>query len=543
MNRKIRLLLISIMLLLGMNGTGILVHATETTEISTVESTVSVEAKKKTGWQKSGKYRYYYNTSGKMVTGWKKISGKYYYFLKKATDDAPKGSMATGFCTIGKNTFYFSSKGVLQTGWQTIDGKNYYFKKSGKAGTIGLMATGMQVISGGRYLFGEDGSASVGWTTYKKKTYFFSNSKKLGTRGRAITGWKKIGKYKYFFSTTGVMQKNRWISKKYYLDSEGHMMTSAVTPDGYVVNASGVKVRVAKGWIKVNGKYYYYVNGKMTTGWKTISGSKYYFDENGVRQNGWITVGGYTYYLKSCKLQTGWQKISGKYYYLGTDGKMAVNTTVDGVEIGADGVAVSAPTAAKTRILLIAGHGQGDVGAIGNYGSTKYYEYKYTREFATLIYNKLKASGADISVEMYDQNYDCYQVLSGKKDGPEPVLTNYDYILEIHFNATVESSKDPDGDGNYKGVGMYVNSAKSNVTLDKNIVKAIANTGFKIWGGSTGVLKSATLFNAKTCQAAGVSYGLLETAFIDDKDDMKFYNTNKEKMAQAAVDAIVAYFK
>lgn len=541
MNRKISLLLLSIFLLTGVFGSQVITYAAETTSSAAEQKTAETKSKKKTGWKRSGKYYYYYNTSGKMVTGWKKINGQYYYFLKKKTGDAPKGSRAVGFCTIGTKTFYFSASGILQTGWQSIEGKNYYFKKNGKAGTIGMMATGLQTISGGRFFMGTDGSAAVGWTTYKKKTYFFSNSKKLGIRGRAITGWKKIGKYKYYFNKSGVMQKNCWISKKYYLDGDGHMMTSTVTPDGYVVNASGAKVRVAKGWIKSGGKYYYYVNGKMTTGWKTISGNRYYFSEDGVRQNGWIQVDGAMYYLKSCKLQTGWQKIDGHYYYLGTDGRMAVNTTVDGVVIGSDGIADKTPTASNTRILIIAGHGQGDVGAKGVYGNTIYYEYNYTREFASLIYEQLKAVGSNLTVEMYDQNYDCYQVLSGKKTGPEPVLKNYDYILEIHFNATAESGKDSKGDGNYKGIGMYVNSAKSNKTLDRNIVNAIANTGFKVWGG--GVLTSSTLFNAKTCQAAGVSYGLLETAFIDDKDDMKFYNANKTAMAKAAANAIAAYFK
>lgn len=541
MNRKIGLLLLSIFLLTGVFGSQVITHAAETTSSAAEQKAAETKSKKKIGWKRSGKYYYYYNTSGKMVTGWKKINGQYYYFLKKKTGDAPKGSRAVGFCTIGTKTFYFSASGVLQTGWQSIEGKNYYFKKNGKAGTIGMMATGLQTISGGRFLMGTDGSAAVGWTTYKKKTYFFSNSKKLGIRGRAITGWKKIGKYKYYFNKSGVMQKNCWISKKYYLDGDGHMMTSTVTPDGYVVNASGVKVRVAKGWIKSGGKYYYYVNGKMTTGWKTISGNRYYFSEDGVRQNGWIQVDGATYYLKSCKLQTGWQKIDGHYYYLGTDGRMAVNTTVDGVAIGSDGIADKTLTASNARILIIAGHGQGDVGAKGIYGNTIYYEYNYTREFASLIYDQLKAVGGNLTVEMYDQNYDCYQVLSGKKTGPEPVLKNYDYILEIHFNATAESSKDSKGDGKYKGIGMYVNSAKSDKTLDRNIVNAIANTGFKVWGG--GVLTSSTLFNAKTCQAAGVSYGLLETAFIDDKDDMKFYNANKTAMAKAAANAIAAYFK
>lgn len=539
MNRKIRLLLLCMMLLLSVSGIGGLVQAAENTEVSSVKPTVSVAAKKK-GWKKSGKYRYYYTASGRKVTGWLKISGKYYYFRRKAEGKAPKGSMVTGFSTIGTKTFYFSKKGILQTGWQSINGSNYYFKQKGKTGTIGTMATGFQIIGGRRFLFDEEGKATVGWSVYKKKKYFFSNSKKLGIRGRAITGWKTIGKYKYYFSAKGVLQKNCWIDKKYYVDGDGRMLKNTVTPDGYIVNSKGVKGKRANGWIKTGGKYYYYVKGRKTIGWKTIKGYKYYFDAHGVRQNGWITVDGATYYLKSYKLQTGWQKISGKYYYLGVDGKMAVSTTVDGIELGADGVAVSAPSIAKTRILIIAGHGQGDVGAVGEYKKDTYYEYQYTREFATLIYKNLRSSGADLHVEMYDQNYDCYQVLSGKKEGPEPVLTDYDYILEIHFNATVESGKDPKGDGKYKGVGMYVNSAKENIVLDRNIVKAIAGTGFRIWGG--GVLASPLLFNAKTCQAADVSYGLLETAFIDDRDDMDFYNSHKDAMAKAAANAIIAYF-
>lgn len=544
MNRKIRTLLLIMMVILGLAGSTAAVYATEeTTEDTTVqtESTQTVTTKK--GWNKIGKYKYYYKTSTKMVTGWKKISGKTYYFRKKKDGAAPKGSMVTGFYTVGGKTFYFNKNGVLQTGWQTINKQNYYFKKNGALGTQGAMATGMVTISGRKYCFAEDGHAYVGWTTYKNKRYFFSNSTKLGIRGRALVGWKKIGKYYYYFGSTGILQKNKWISGKYYVDGDGRRLISCVTPDGYVVNAKGEKGKLAKGWIKQDGKYYYYVSGKKTVGWKTISGKKYYFDENGVRQTGWLTVGGYTYYLKSAVMQTGWQTIGGKIYYFNMDGKMAVNTTVEGVVIGADGVAPSLPEGGKEKILIIAGHGMGDVGAIGEYGSTTYYEYKYTRQFATLVYNAIKAKNANLTIEMYDQNYDCYQVLSGKQEGPIPTLTDYDYILEIHFNATVESSKDPDGDGNYKGVGMYVNSAKSDVTLDKNIVKAISNTGFRIWGGSTGIFKSATLFNAKTCQAAGVSYGLLETAFIDDKDDMKFYNNNKAKMAEGVASAIVAYFQ
>ena len=248
---------------------------------------------------------------------------------------------------------------------------------------------------------------------------------------------------------------------------------------------------------------------------------------------------------------------------------MAVSTTVDGIEIGADGVAL-----AKTgvSVLLIAGHGQGDVGAIGKYGSTTYYEYKQTREFATLIYNNLKSASSKLTVTMYDQNYDCYQqnaktlgsqganisftgsgankakVLAAvQKSATVPNFTQYDYVLEVHFNATAESNKDSKGDGAQKGIGMYINSYKaksaSNYAIDRNIIAAVAKqTGFKVWGGGAGIFTSSTLYNAKTCQELGVSYGLLETAFIDDKDDMTFYNKNKNAMAKAVASAISGYF-
>ena len=189
----------------------------------------------------------------------------------------------------------------------------------------------------------------------------------------------------------------------------------------------------------------------------------------------------------------------------------------------------------------MSGHGQGDAGAVGVYGSKTYYEYLLTREFASLIKQKL-AAYPTINVTLYNQNYDLYQVMSGKKSGPVPKLTDYDYILEVHFNATGYSAKDSKGDGQYKGVGMYVNSAKKNTAIDQQIVKAISRTGFPIWGRGNGIFTSSGLFNAKTCQGKGVSYGLLETAFIDDRDDITFYNKNKVKMAEAAASAIASYF-
>lgn len=553
MNRIVRLWMLVMAAMLCTFWT-VTAYASETEQAAVQEETVAAvvpevsapvakDGEKLTGWQTSGKYKFYFTKSGKMVTGWRVIDKKTYYFRTADDGKAPAGSMVTGWQTINGKLFYFHKQGYLRKcGWIKISNKYYYLRTTGSLGTLGAAYTGgVKKVGGKYYYFKENGSIATGWQTINDKRYYFSKSTKLGTRGSAATGWTTIGSYKYYFNSKGVMQTSKWISNKYYVDAKGHMLKKAVSPDRYYINSKGEKSTVAKGWKKIGGKYYYF-NSKhrYVTGWKTISGKKYYFDSNGVRQKGWLTLSDGKYYLKSGVMQTGLVTIGGKKYYFASDGKLYVNTTVDGYTIGEDGVVIQST---KASILIIAGHGQGDVGATGKYSTTTYYEYKLTREFATMIQTKLNAAGSDISVTMYDQNYDCYQVVAGTKTGPDPGFTNYDYVLEVHFNATAESSKDTKGDGKYKGIGMYVNSSKKNTTIDKNIVASVAKaTGFTVWGGGTGIMTSSGLLNAKTCQAKGVSYGLLETAFIDDKDDMTFYQKNKDQMAQAVASAIIAYF-
>lgn len=493
---------------------------------------------KRTGWYSENGYKFYYKSAGKLQKGWKKIDNKLYYFRKKADEKGPKGSMVKGFCTIGEKQFYFSKKGVLQYGgWRTIKGKNYYLTPRGNAGTLGAMYTGLKKIGDDIFCFQEDGSACVGWTEYHGKKYFFSNGKKLGVRGRAITGWRKIGSDTYYFADNGVMQKNRWIDGR-YVDKKGRLLRNGVSPAGYRTDEDGKKIGLAKGWYTRGGKTYYYVSGKKTTGFKKIGGKKYYFNKNGVRKDGWITVNGFRYYLEDCIVQTGWQTIGGVRYHFKNNGKMSISTVVDGIVIGTDGIADTQSMPQKS-VLIIAGHGQGDSGAVGYYSNATYREDVLTREFATLIAQQLRTLNPSLNLVMYDQDYDCYQVLAKRKPGPDPEFKKYDYVLEVHFNATVASSKDPKGDGSYKGIGMYVNSAKGDTSIDRNIVAAVASgTGFRVWGGGTGIFKSSGLLNARTCQQAGVSYGLLETAFIDDKDDISFYQKNKNAMAQAVAEGL-----
>ena len=77
----------------------------------------------------------------------------------------------------------------------------------------------------------------------------------------------------------------------------------------------------AGGWAQNDaGRWLYYENDKPVTGWKQLDGKWYYFDAAGLMQAG------------------GWREIGGKWYYFYSNGAMAVDTKIDGYEVGPDGV-------------------------------------------------------------------------------------------------------------------------------------------------------------------------------------------------------------
>ena len=82
------------------------------------------------------------------------------------------------------------------------------------------------------------------------------------------------------------------------------------------------------------------------------------------------------------------------------------------------------------KILLIAGHGQGDPGAC----ALGYQEADLTRELVSLVRPKL-SKYAEVTV--FDTNKNPYTYLKSNKYN----FKEYDYVLEIHFNAddTVKS--------------------------------------------------------------------------------------------------------
>jgi D-alanyl-D-alanine carboxypeptidase len=85
-----------------------------------------------------------------------------------------------------------------------------------------------------------------------------------------------------------------------------------------------------EGLRKINGKWYYFADGKTKTGWQNVKHKdgltyKHYFNSDGVMKTGWQTISGKKYYFGGSsdgKMRTGLQTISGKWYYFGANGVM-----------------------------------------------------------------------------------------------------------------------------------------------------------------------------------------------------------------------------
>lgn len=104
---------------------------------------------KKTGWVGYGRLWKYY-TKGRLVTGWKDIQGKRYYFQST-------GYMKIGWYNDGQNYYFLNTTpgrgtiGVMATNFMRIDGKVYYFfpkqvkDSDGKIHPKGSMARGLKI--------------------------------------------------------------------------------------------------------------------------------------------------------------------------------------------------------------------------------------------------------------------------------------------------------------------------------------------------------------------------------------------------------------
>ena len=178
------------------------------------------------------------------------------------------------------------------------------------------------------------------------------------------------------------------------------------------------------------------------------------------------------------------------------------------------------------KIGLISGHGDGDCGAVG-FGKK---EADLTIEIVKMLDSRLKAKGINTVVYPYTKNAfkDC------KSGGLSVDFSGCDYVLEVHLNACVNDTK---GDGRVTGSEIYVTTRENATTVEKSILEELAKIGFTNRGVRK---KNFSVINK--IKNKGVSSALLETFFIDDKDDLNLYNSKKNAVADAIVKGIVDGF-
>lgn len=181
------------------------------------------------------------------------------------------------------------------------------------------------------------------------------------------------------------------------------------------------------------------------------------------------------------------------------------------------------------KILLIAGHGEGDPGATGN----GYKEADLTREIVSLVKPELEKYA---TVDIADMSKNWYVRRNSLN------VTGYDYVLEHHFNAIKEETV---SDGKSKGTEIYVTNAEKGVTVEEKILEKICALGFRnrcLNAAGETEIKKKDFSLIKRIKNLGVSSALLEVCFIDDIDDMKIYQSKKKKIAAAVAEGIAEGF-
>ena len=190
---------------------------------------------------------------------------------------------------------------------------------------------GQDENSNGQQADSEDAATAAvksGWQQIAANTWIYYDQN--GNRDYTKTGMQTIGDKVYYLDENGVAQSGTFFAadgKEYVFDAEKGTAT----------------LKISDGWNEIDGKWYWYQNGKpykgwlqrfsgwyylkedgtMTIGWYEVKGVRYYFDENGTMVTGWVQDGENWYYMSaSGAMQTGWVQTHTGWYYLGNSGVM-----------------------------------------------------------------------------------------------------------------------------------------------------------------------------------------------------------------------------
>ena len=168
------------------------------------------------------------------------------------------------------------------------------------------------------------------------------------------------------------------------------------------------------------------------------------------------------------------------------------------------------------KILLISGHGAGDVGACGN----GYREADLTREVVNTLAPKLRQYA---QVDIYPQSRNAYTDVN--RGNLAVNFANYNYVFEVHFNA-----------GGGKGTEIYVTREEAGTKVEQKVMDKLSNY-FSVRG-----VKRKNFNVIARAKRSGVSSALLETCFIDNANNVNTYKSNVNGICQAICDGIAEGF-
>lgn len=324
------------------------------------------------GWNQSGD-AWYYVEDGNLVTYWKTIGGKKYYF--GSTGKMLADTTLTEWKDAGRKSYRFKKDGSAYTNtwYMGSDGEWYYF------GADSVAYTGVRAVSGKNYAFSESG-VLLKDTIYETDGVTYQVDAN-GIATAVSSGWINAGKsWAYVENGTRVYQGLRTIDGSMYFFSDGWMTTDRIVCDDqnnvyYAVTESG-KVRKTTGWYAFEGAWYYInEDATLAQGVVTDGGKQYYFapamaanveyvadveneaaytvaadgaltaltasgmyaNKNGVFAvadgkllvKAWKDFNGNTYYFNEYGNRcTGAVVIDAKYYYFDAEGRLVKNTWI-----------------------------------------------------------------------------------------------------------------------------------------------------------------------------------------------------------------------
>lgn len=163
------------------------------------------------------------------------------------------------------------------------------------------------------------------------------------------------------------------------------------------------------------------------------------------------------------------------------------------------------------KILVIAGHGAGDCGAVGN----GFREADLTRELAVYAVSALNAIADTV---LYNADRNCYRDIKNNENGAKELLKSVDFVLEVHLNSYANKSA--------QGVEVL---CKRDSVFSRTLEEKVANCGF----ASRGVKLRKDLLIMNYCDKIDKPYALLECGFITNYHDITVFKNSQTKIAQA----------